>query len=80
LAGHATTGRTVTITDPNRRPVTFDPSVSGVLTGNAAPVFVTYPIMTANAGQAYTYKPAAFDANGDPLSFVLVKGPEGMTI
>ena len=79
-AGQSTSGRTVTVSTPDRQPVAFDPSVSGVLAGNHPPVFLTYPVMSATAGQAYTYKVVAYDKDGDPLSYVLVKGPAGMTM
>jgi hypothetical protein len=79
-AGQSTSGRTVTVSTPDRQPVAFDPSVSGALAGNHPPVFLTYPVMSATAGQAYTYKVIAYDADGDPLSYVLVKGPAGMTM
>src|SRR6185369_10981426 len=79
-AGQSTTGKTITVATSNRQPVAFDPGVSGVLTGNQSPVFLTYPVMSATAGQAYTYKTVAFDPNGDPLSYVLAKGPAGMTV
>lgn len=68
------------MTIPHRQPVEFDPSVSGLPTTNAAPYFLTYPVETASAGQTYRYQAQAFDANNDPLSYLLVRGPTGLSV
>src|SRR5205823_10831104 len=44
------------------------------------PVFLSYPITSATAGQAYSYQPLGFDKDGDSLTYVLVHAPAGMTV
>ncbi len=78
--GQSTTGRTVTVSVPARQPVGFDPRVSGLFAANVAPAFLTSPVTTAIAGQTYKYPAAAFDQNGDPLSYLMVRGPPGMMV
>ncbi|EMI22574.1 Na-Ca exchanger/integrin-beta4 domain protein, partial [Rhodopirellula maiorica SM1] len=48
--------------------------------GNAKPVFQSVPITTAVMGNTYQYRPTAFDADGDELTYSLAYGPRGMTI
>ncbi len=48
--------------------------------GNAAPLFTTTPPTTATAGVPLLYEAAATDPDGDPVSFVLGSGPEGMAV
>ena len=78
--GQSTSGRTVTVRIPSRRPVAFDPSVVGLPSANSLPVILTYPLTTATAAQIYHYQASAFDENGDDLSYLLVRGPDGMTV
>jgi hypothetical protein len=37
-------------------------------------------VTQATAGQTYTYQASAFDANSDPLSYLLLRAPSGMTV
>ncbi|GAA4443172.1 hypothetical protein GCM10023156_00020 [Novipirellula rosea] len=48
--------------------------------GNTRPVFQSEPITTAVVGNTYRYRPTAFDADGDELTFSQAFGPQGMTI
>jgi RHS repeat-associated protein len=47
---------------------------------NQAPHITTTPGTTAMAGQAYSYAPAATDADGDTLTWTLTQSPVGMAI
>jgi hypothetical protein len=82
--GHVLTGQsfsvTITVQSSTRQPVSFDPGVTGVLAGNAPPVFLTYPVTLATAGQPYSYQASAIDPDGDQLSYLLLHSPAGMTV
>lgn len=47
---------------------------------NDAPQITSNPISTATAGALYRYDIRATDPNADPLSFTLLRGPNGMTL
>lgn len=47
---------------------------------NDAPVIYSLPVSCATSGIPYTYDVNAADANGDTISYVLVKPPSGMVI
>jgi len=47
---------------------------------NNPPVITSQPRLRARAGQPYAYAVEAADPNGDPLSYHLDAGPDGMTI
>ncbi len=78
--GQSSTGQTITVVMKNGQPVAFDPSVSGLTAANQPPVFVTEPITSATVGQTYSYQAIGFDPDGDELSYLLVRGPAGMTM
>ncbi len=48
--------------------------------GNSNPVVGSVPPMGSGVGQPYVYQIKASDADGDPLSYELLDGPEGMSI
>ncbi|MDR0274777.1 MAG: putative Ig domain-containing protein, partial [Burkholderiaceae bacterium] len=47
---------------------------------NRPPVITSAPRVTATAGAPYEYQVVASDADGDPLTYVLLTAPTGMTI
>jgi hypothetical protein len=47
--------------------------------GNAAPTIVGAPPRAAREGQAYDFRPAAADADGDPLTFTIANRPSWAT-
>lgn len=47
---------------------------------NRPPVFTSVPVVSANAGSAYSYPAIATDPDSDALSFSVVNGPQGLTI
>jgi len=51
-----------------------------VLPGNRAPNFQTLPVTTAYVGLKYVYNANATDVDGDPVTYSLVQGPDGMTL
>ena len=46
--------------------------------GNTPPQIVSVPVFTARVGEEYLYDVEATDAESDPLSFRLMKAPDGM--
>ncbi|MAE63850.1 MAG: hypothetical protein CMJ18_06215, partial [Phycisphaeraceae bacterium] len=76
----ATIGRTVTILNPDGRHVDLVHGVSSLATATEAPVFTSTPVTEAVAGQPYAYQAVAEDPDGIGVVYVLVSGPEGMTI
>lgn len=47
---------------------------------NRPPAFTSTPVADANVGADYAYGPRADDPDGDPVTFTLLSGPEGMTL
>src|SRR5262249_24188325 len=80
MPGQISTGCTLTIRNVNGHPVAFSPFVTGVPGENHAPVFVSDPVVEAAAGQPYEYQALGFDSDGDPLTYVLLQRPAGMTM
>ncbi|HEX4609016.1 MAG TPA: putative Ig domain-containing protein, partial [Urbifossiella sp.] len=78
--GQSSAGRTITIISTGGRTVAYDPGVTGVPQHNSAPVFVSLPVAGAVVGQPYQYQAIGFDPDGDALSYLLVRGPAGMTV
>ena len=64
--------------NPHEVRFTYDLVFFGLL--NRAPIVETVPVVEASAGRPYRYDVEATDPDGDPLSYQLVTGPEGMTI
>jgi hypothetical protein len=79
-AGQTTIGRTITVSNPTGRRVTFDPSVTAMPSPVAPPVFTSQPLDEATAGQPYSYQASAVDPQGETLSYVLALGPSGMSV
>ncbi|WP_404783509.1 putative Ig domain-containing protein [Altericista sp. CCNU0014] len=79
-AGASITGRTITISDPDHLRIEFTPGVYALPYPNQAPVVTSTPVAGAIANQPYTYQVSANDPDGAVLSYLLYKGPEGMTV
>ncbi|RLJ18333.1 hypothetical protein DJ031_11780 [bacterium endosymbiont of Escarpia laminata] len=47
---------------------------------NQSPVFTSAPLLSAVAGESYTYDADASDSDADPLTYVLVRAPAGMSL
>lgn len=47
---------------------------------NRAPTITSTPVTTARDGDAYSYAVTATDPDGDNLGYMLIEGPDGMTI
>ena len=47
---------------------------------NAPPIITSAPILSGTVGQAYNYPVAAYDPNGDAITFTLTDAPAGMSI
>ena len=45
-----------------------------------SPFFTSLPLPIAIQDQPYAYEAAALDLDGDPLTFTLIQGPDGMTV
>lgn len=64
--------------NPNGNQFTYDLVFFGLL--NRAPEIRTVPRVEAILGRAYSYDVDAVDRDGDPVTFRLQTGPEGMTV
>src|SRR5205823_4313482 len=78
--GQSTTGHTITIYNPTRQRVAFDPTVSALSSPVGAPAFTSTPLTTAAAGTAYSYAAQALDPSGESLVYLLYQAPSGMTV
>jgi RHS repeat-associated protein len=47
---------------------------------NRPPVFTSTPVVDATVNTAYSYPAAATDPDGDPLTFTVISGPQGLSI
>ncbi len=47
---------------------------------NRPPVFTSVPVVSATVGAAYAYPATAADPDGDPLTFSVLSGPQGLTV
>src|SRR5207253_6273461 len=64
--------------NPNHVRFTYDLVVLGQL--NRPPVFTSQPNTEAIPGVPYVYGATAADPDGDPLTFSLLSGPNGMVV
>ncbi|MCA9127050.1 MAG: putative Ig domain-containing protein [Planctomycetales bacterium] len=64
--------------NPNQTQFTYDLLFYGKL--NEPPQFTSLPTTTAELQREYSYQVAAFDPNGETVSFELLAGPSSMTI
>ncbi|MFO0847151.1 MAG: putative Ig domain-containing protein [Gemmataceae bacterium] len=79
LAPGAATGTlSLTFADPGRRRFTYDLQFLGRT--NRPPAFTSVPAVEGTVGRGYTYEATAADPDGDPLTFSLIAGPDGMTV
>ena len=78
--GESTTGRTITIINPDDQRVVFDPSVLAQPLPNVAPVFESTPLLDVTVGQAWVYTAQAVDAEGQSIVYWLYDGPDGMSL
>ncbi len=84
----STTGRTIRIDNPDQLRVDYQTTLHSLPTDNLAPTFRTEPLRAATVGQTYFYNALAVDpdwqsANAeDPpvVAYVLLQGPDGMTV
>jgi hypothetical protein len=54
-------------------------SITVVSSANRPPVISGTPVTTATVGQPYAFKPAGYDADGDPLTFSIANKPAWAT-
>jgi len=47
---------------------------------NEPPQIISTPLVTANVGVTYSYQIEAIDSEGDELTYLLIDGPNGLTI
>ncbi len=80
LPGQSTIGRTVAIVTPDRKRVDFAIGVLGASELNSAPVLDTDPPLQATVAEEWRYALSATDPDGHPVFYVLLSGPEGMTV
>ncbi|MCU0870895.1 MAG: putative Ig domain-containing protein, partial [Pirellulaceae bacterium] len=78
--GESTAGRTLVVENPDARRVAFEAGVAALPTVNEPPIFDSGPLSEAAAGTLYTYQALARDPDGAGVSYLLIAGPEGMTV
>ena len=78
--GASTVGRTITVYNPTRQRVDFDPTVSALPGPLGAPAFGSQPVIQASVGSPYLYPALAHDPNGESLTYFLYRAPVGMTV
>src|SRR5262249_43248426 len=76
----STVGHTITVQNHDGLRVAFDASVSALPSPTTPPIIDSTPPALAAAGQPFSYQAAAHDPQGQPLSYVLARMPEGMTV
>ncbi len=76
--GQCSPPKTMRFHNPSQLPLVF--SRTWLAVTNRPPVFVSSPVVTAGASQAYVYQPQVVDPDGDTLTFSLDQAPAGMTI
>ncbi len=55
-------------------------TVTIVVEENSPPVITSTPVTVVGAGEHYSYQVVASDPDGDPITFALETGPDGMSI
>jgi hypothetical protein len=72
---------TISVTDSKVTSMlpTFNITVVAAVAANSAPVISGVPATTVTVGSAYTFQPAAQDANGDTLTFSISNKPSWAT-
>ncbi|MBD2200392.1 MULTISPECIES: CARDB domain-containing protein [Calothrix] len=78
--GQSIRGKVITVQNPDQLRVNLAPGIYALPTANQAPTVTSTPILTAKAGETYTYQPTAHDPDGVALAYLLYEGPEGMTV
>jgi hypothetical protein len=79
-AGQSTIAQTVTISNPLLQRADFGHGVYTLPYANTRPVFDSTPNTAAVAGQPYLYDADATDPDGVAIAYLLMEGPEGLTI
>ena len=76
--GASTLAQTVEFFNPGGEQ--FDYELTVLAQPNAAPEFVTTPILEGEVGVRYRYDADAIDTDNDDLTYALLAGPDGLTI
>ncbi|MGM0485754.1 MAG: putative Ig domain-containing protein [Planctomycetota bacterium] len=76
----STTGQTVTIGEFGRRRIDFEAGVFAQSAPNQAPVFAATALQPAFADNPYQMTVSAADPDGPSVEFVLLTGPDGLTL
>ncbi|MFN6997022.1 MAG: putative Ig domain-containing protein, partial [Aquincola tertiaricarbonis] len=79
-AGASTLVHTVTLNNPLGQHVEMGSGVYALPYPNQAPVFSSVPPQQAQAGTAWQYAAQAADADGAVVTYVLLQGPEGLSL
>ncbi|MEI7464998.1 MAG: CARDB domain-containing protein, partial [Burkholderiales bacterium] len=78
--GQSTVVKTVTLGNPLGQRTDIGAGVYALPYPNAAPFITSTPPTQASVGQPFQYKARAVDTDGGGLRYLLVSGPEGMTL
>jgi len=78
--GQSSLAYTVTISNPQGQHLSLGQAVYAVPYPNELPIIDSLPLLDAAAGQAYAYQAQAHDPESGGLSWLLLDGPDGMTL
>ncbi|MCU0709666.1 MAG: putative Ig domain-containing protein, partial [Pirellula sp.] len=78
LKGSSTATVTLEFHNPSEQPFTYELVLFSE--PNAAPAFVTAPVVTVRAGKSYSYASQGLDPNGDAITYSIIEGPQGFSI
>jgi subtilase family serine protease len=79
-AGETTTVETITVRNPLLQRANIGHSVYALPYANERPAFDSTPQTAAVAGEPYRYEAHATDPDGVAIAYLLMQGPQGMTI
>ncbi|WP_346658742.1 Ig-like domain-containing protein [Bradyrhizobium sp. 143] len=78
--GETTVAQTVSVQNTLFQHLLIGHSVLALPASNTAPVFTSESPAIIDAGELFEYQATAEDADGNAVSFVLLDGPDGMTV
>ncbi|MCA9191785.1 MAG: hypothetical protein KDB03_08485 [Planctomycetales bacterium] len=78
--GGTTTFTSVVVSNPNLLDLNFTPTVRAALPPNQLPLFLSSPALSAAEGERYAYAAEADDPDGNTITYVLSKAPEGAIV
>jgi hypothetical protein len=78
--GQSTIVQTIVIENPLLQRASLGHGIYALPYPNAAPIFSSTPVTAAEVGQPYQYDANATDPDGSFVAYIVVSGPEGMSV